>query len=149
MALIRIKYIDPTVEELCGIDQDVPRNRVELTQRTTEDGLPEGVLHWPRKGGNVKGKGKRAKSPKKYRVAILETSPPATSKILTGHSKGHYDKPGESALFLDSLVLDYHLSMVSLWLAFGPNDCTLHLISRFQHYQKGQIREGGTCTQET
>jgi hypothetical protein len=55
MALIRIKYIDPTVEELCGIDQDVPRNRVELTQRTTEDGLPEGVLHW--KGG------KRAKSP--------------------------------------------------------------------------------------
>ena len=95
MALIRIKYIDPDNEDLFGMDQDVPYNLVELTEQRTDEGLREGVLHWPRKGGNGKGKGEKgkSKSPRSYRVAILESPPPAT-RALTGHGRGQYNKPG-------------------------------------------------------
>ena len=94
MALIRVKYIDPDNEELFGVDQDVPQNLVKRTGKTTDDGLQEGVLHWPKKGGSGKGKKMKSKSPQKYRVAILDSPPPASKALLTGHGRGRYDKPG-------------------------------------------------------
>ena len=94
MALIRVKYIDPD-DSGFGLDQDVPKYLVELTDKKMEEGLQEAVLHWPRKGGSGKGKGKKAKSksPKRYRVALLD-APPTASKIPTSHGRGRYDKPG-------------------------------------------------------
>ena len=87
MPLIRVKYIDPDDKELFGMDQDVPQNLVELTDTTTDDGLQEGVLHWPKKG-----KGKAKSKSRTYRVAILD-SPPPVSKVFPGHGRGGYDKP--------------------------------------------------------
>ena len=44
----------------------------------------ESVLHWPRKGGNGRGKGKKGKSKasKTYMIAVVDSPPPA-SKIFT------------------------------------------------------------------
>ena len=93
MALI---HVNPSDKAVYGIDQDVPRNFVEPTQRTTEDGFKEGLLHWPKKGGGL---AREEKGTKVYRVAIVENTPsPPTSRNLHGHSRGRYDKPGMSTL---------------------------------------------------
>ena len=102
MALMRIKYIDPADNE-CGLDQDVPRHLVTVINKRTADGLQEGVLYWPKKGGKGKGKGKKVKE---YRVAIVEdnTTPlPSPVRPTGAHGKGQFDKPGEISVHIHCL----------------------------------------------